>query len=211
MDIQKSRLVMTKDNKHIDVDLDFLNEEDSSKKSISSHEPKVANKENKIKKYNWKAISIVVGVIIVIIWIGVSEDSKSPTSTYTSPSTSQIKNVSVDDENVEYGEYRCSQSHYDKAVALSPSESEQTLASAQLSMETRANEIERLQKGIENNYVNEYSSQWEIDDYNDTIDTYNSKLTSYKRDAAALDTRIDRFNTQVAAHNNYLVQNCSLR
>jgi peptidoglycan hydrolase CwlO-like protein len=78
-------------------------------------------------------------------------------------------------------------------------------------MENRANELERLQGEIENSYVSEYSSQWEIDDYNDTVNTYNAKLTSYKRDVAALDTRIDRFNTQVAAHNNYLMQNCTPR
>jgi len=188
-----------------------LDEENTSKKSVSSHKSKVTNKEGSVKKYNWKTILIVVGIVIVIIWIGVSEDSSSPTSTYTSPSTSQIKNVPVDDESVEYGEYRCSQYHYDKAVALSPSESEQALENAQLSMETRANEIERLQREIENSYVNEYSSQWEIDDYNDTVETYNSKLTSYQRDATALDSRIDKFNTQIKAHNNYLVQNCSLR
>jgi peptidoglycan hydrolase CwlO-like protein len=202
---------MTKKNKHIDVDLDFLDAENTSKKSVSSHNPKITNKKGSVKKYNWKTILIFVGITIVIIWIGVSEDSSSPTSTYTSPSTSQIKNISVDDESIEYGEYRCSQYHYDKAVALSPSESEQALENAQLSMETRANEIERLQREIESSYGNEYSSQWEIDDYNDTVETYNAKLTSYQRDATALDSRIDKFNMQVEAHNNYLVQNCSLR
>lgn len=202
---------MENKDKKLEIDLGFLNEVSSEPRQPIRKEAINVSASSSRKKWNWKVISIIIGIIIVIIWIGASEDSSPTTSTYTAPSTSQTKNVSADDENVEYGEYTCSRYHYDKAVALSPSENEQTLASAQLSMETRANEIERLQKGIENNYVNEYSSQWEIDDYNNTVDTYNSKLTSYKRDAAALDTRIDRFNTQVAAHNNYLVQNCSLR
>jgi len=202
---------MTKDNKHIDVDLDFLDEVDASKKSVSNHKPKVTNKESVTKKYNWKAISIVVIVIVLIVWISAFEDSSSSTSTYTSPSTNQIKKVSVDDKSIEYGEYRCSQYHYDKAVALNTDETESQLTSAQNSLEYRANELERLQNEIENSYVNEYSSQWEIDDYNDMIETYNSKLISYNRDATALDTRIDRFNAQVEVHNNYLIQNCSLR
>lgn len=202
---------MTNKDKKLEIDLEFLDEVPPKSKQPIREESINASTPSSQTKWNWKVILIITGIIIVIIWIGVSEDSSSPTSTYTSPSTSQIKNVSVDDESVEYGEYRCSQYHYDKAVALSPSESEQTLENAQLSMETRANEIERLQLEIENSYVNEYSSQWEIDDYNDTVETYNSKLTSYQRDATALDSRIDKFNVQVEAHNNYLVQNCSLR
>lgn len=202
---------MENKDKKLEIDLGFLDKVSSEPKQPIRKEAINVSASSGRTKWNWKAILIIIGIIIVIIWIGASEDSSSTTSTYTPPSAGQIKNVSVDDENVEYGEYRCSQYHYDKAVALSPSESEQTLTSAQLSMDTRANEIERLQKEIENSYVNEYSPQWEIDDYNDTADTYNSKLISYKRDAAALDTRIDEFNTQVAAHNNYLAQNCSLR
>lgn len=202
---------MAKNNKHIDLDLDFLDEEDTSKKIVSSHKPKATNKEGSVKKHNWKTILIVVGVIIVIIWIDASEDSSPSTSSHTPPSTNQIKNVSVDDNSVEYGDYRCSQYHHDKVVALNPDETESQLTSAQNSLEYRANELERLENEIENFYVNEYSSQWEIDDYNDTVQTYKFKLTSYQRDAAALDSRIDKFNTQVEARNNYLVQNCSLR
>lgn len=199
---------MKNKDKKLKVDLEFLDlQSPKSKQSIRSETARVSKTSNSTK-WNWKSISIIVGIIIFIIWIGASEDSNSPASTNIPTTTSQVKSVSIDD-SIEYGEYRCSRLHYDKAVSLSPSESEQTLNREQLSMETRANELERLEREIEYSYVNEYSSQWEIDDYNDTVDTYNSKLTSYKRDAAALDNRIDRFNTQIATHNKYLVQNCT--
>jgi peptidoglycan hydrolase CwlO-like protein len=203
---------MSEKDKKLDFDLGFLDEESPKSKQPIRKDHAKAPETASSTKWNWKTISIVAGVIIVIIWIAASEDNSStPTSTYTPPSTNQVRNVSAGDDSVEYGEYRCSRYHYDKAVALSPSETEQTLKSAQLSMDIRANELERLQREIENSYVNEYSWQWEIDDYNDNVNTYNSKLTSYKRDATALDSRIDRFNAQVAAHNNYLTQNCTPR
>lgn len=203
---------MSDKDKKLDFDLGFLDEESPKpKQAIRKDHAKPQSETASSINWNWKTISIIAGVIIVIIWIASSEDSTTPTSTYTPPSTNQVRNISADDDSVEYGEYRCSRYHYDKAVALSPSESEQTLNSAQFSMDTRASELERLQREIEYSDVNDYSSQWEIDDYNEKVNTYNYKLTSYKRDATALDSRIDRFNAQVAVHNNYLTQNCTPR
>lgn len=202
---------MKNKDKKLEIDLDFLDKNpEKPKQSIRQNATKVAKSPGSTKS-NWKPLLILAGIIIVIFWIGSSDDNSNTSSTYASPNTNQVNNVAVDDESVDYGEYRCTQYHYDQAVALSPTESEQTLANAQRSMETRVIEIERLQREIENSYVNEYSSQWEIDDYNDTVDTYNLKLASYERDVNTLDTRIDKFNTQVEAHNKYLEKNCSLR
>ena len=69
--------------------------------------------------------------------------------------------------------------------------------------------LENLKNEIDNSYVNDYSSQWEIDDYNEKVDRYNSLLPAYKRDLADLDTRIDDYNAQIQEHNNYLVANCT--
>jgi peptidoglycan hydrolase CwlO-like protein len=199
---------MSEKDKKLDFDLGFLDEESPKpKQPIRKESPEATSS----IKWNWKTISIIAGVIIVIVWIASSEDSTTSTSTYTPPSTNQVRNVSADEDSVIYGEYRCSRYHYDKAVALSPSETEQTLKSAQSSMDLRASELDRLERELKYSYVTEYSSQYEIDDYNAKVNTYNSKLTSYKRDVTALDSRIDRFNTQVAAHNNYLIQNCTPR
>lgn len=200
---------MSEKDKKLDFDLGFLDEESPKPKQPIRKEHAKAPEAASSIKWNWKTISIIAGVIIVIIWIASSEDSTTPTSTYTPPSTNQVRNVSADDDSVEYGEYRCSRYHYDKAVALSPNESEQNLKSAQSSMDLRASELERLERELKYSYVSEYSSQYEIDAYNAKVNTYNSKLTSYKRDATALDSRIDKFNAQVAAHNNYLTRNCT--
>jgi len=201
---------MKNKDKKLKVDLDFLDEKSSKPKQRVHNESTRPSDASSSRKWNWKTISIVVGIIVVVFWLGASEDN-SPSSTSTPTNNSQVKSISADDDSVEYGEYRCSQHHYDKAVSLSPSKSETALNTAQLSMDNRANELERLERNIEYSYVNEYSEQWEIDNYNDEIYTYNSKLASYKRDAAAHDTRIDRFNSQIEVHNKYLAQNCTPR
>lgn len=203
---------MSDKDKKLNFDLGFLDEESlKSKQPINKTRPKPESKRESLIKWNWKTISTIVGVIVLIIWLASSEDSSKPTSAYTPPSTNQVGGVSDDNDFVEYGEYRCSLYHYNKAVEMDPSESEPALKSAQLSLELRANEIERLGNELKYNNVTEYSSQWEIDNYNTDVNTYNSKLAAYQRDATALDPRIDRFNTQVEAHNRYLIQNCTPR
>jgi len=196
---------MTKDNKHLDINLDFLDEEDESKKKLSSHNPKIANKEGKVKKYNWKTILIIAGVVLFFGWAIFSEDSSNNNTSTQSYTTSEKSS----NDSVVIGEYTCSSYHYDKAVALNPDESESQITSAQNSLEYRANEIDRLQNEIENSYVNEYSSQYAIDQYNEMVNEYNSKLASYNRDATSFDSRIDRYNEQIAKHNNYLKSNCT--
>ncbi len=196
---------MAKDNKHLDINLDFLDEEDTSKKKVSGHKPKIANQESGVKKYNWKTILIIVGVVLFFGWAIFSEDS-STNNTNTQGYTTTDKSSN---DFVVIGEYACSRYHYDKAVALNPDESESQITSAQNSLEYRANEIDRLQNEIENSYVNEYSSQYAIDQYNEMVNEYNSKLASYNRDATNLDSRIDRYNEQIAKHNNYLTSNCT--
>jgi peptidoglycan hydrolase CwlO-like protein len=196
---------MAKDNKHLDINLDFLDEEDTSKKKVSGHKPKIANQESRVKKYNWKTILIIVGVVLFFGWAIFSEDNSTNNTNTQSYTTTEKSN----NDSVVIGEYICSRYHYDKAVALNPDESESQITSAQNSLEYRANEIDRLQNEIENSYVNEYSSQYAIDQYNEMVNEYNSKLASYNRDAANLDSRIDRYNEQIAKHNNYLTSNCT--
>ena len=203
---------MSDKDKKLDFDLGFLDKElPKPKQPVRTDHAKTRSEATSSIKWNWKTISIIAGVIIVIIWIASSEDSTTPTSTYTPPSTNQIQNTSFEEDMVIIGEYSCARSHYNRAVELSPSESEQQIESASASMEYRANELNRLENEIQYSSITEYSPQYQIDDYNANINTYNSKLASYNRDAAALDSRIDRYNNQVEAHNNYLVRNCTPR
>jgi peptidoglycan hydrolase CwlO-like protein len=196
---------MAQDKEHLDINLDFLDKDTVPKKNASVRKSNASSKEGGAQKYNWKKILIIGGVILFFGWVIFSEDSSTNntnTGNYTPP-------ANINDDSVVVGEYTCSRHHYNQAVALNPDESESQITSAQNSLEYRANELERLQNEIEGSYVGEYSSQWEIDQYNETVDEYNSKLPSYKRDAANLDSRIDRYNAQIATHNNYLMNNCT--
>lgn len=195
---------MAQDKEHLDINLDFLDKDTSPKKSASVRKSNAPNKESGTQKYNWKKILLIGGVVLFFGWVIFSEDSSTNntnTGSYVPSNTSE--------DSVVVGEYTCSRYHYNQAVALDPDETESQITTAQNALEYRANALEQLQNEIENSYVNEYSSQWEVDQYNEKVDEYNSKLPAYKRDAASLDSRIDRYNAQIAAHNNYLRSNCT--
>jgi len=109
---------------------------------------------------------------------------------------------------VRVGEYMCSRYHYNRATELEPDES--SLIFEKNLLISRSDEVDRLTNEIEDSYVNEYSAQWEIDEYNTKIDEHNQKLGSYNRDAAGIESKIDRHNDRVEIYNNYLIQNCTL-
>jgi len=196
-------------NKKIKIDFDFLDKETPKTKQSNYQETSKNQELTDSSKWNWKAIIIAAIVIVIVIWIGTAEDNNTPAPAPNSPASSHVKSASTVDDRIEYGEYICTQYHYDKAVELSPEEEESTLNITQITMESRGSELERLENEINNSPVNEYSAQWEIDNYNDKVDSYNLRLSIYRRDSAALDSRIDKFNQQVEAHNNYLENNCT--
>jgi len=201
---------------HLDIDLEFLDKKEpvrvvpkpESNGGQTSSTPKSPSTDH---KYNWKNILIIGGVILFFGWVIFSDDdsSSSSTNTYTPPA--QTSNYNSDDDTVMVGEYSCSRYHYNQAVVLDPVETEQQIENAQSALEYRTNRLENLKSEIDNSYVNDYSSQWEIDDYNEKVDEYNSLLPAYKRDLASLDSRIDTYNAQIQTHNNYLVANCTKR
>ena len=191
-------------SEHLDFQTDFLDKNTSPKKVSSTRKSNAANKDSGTQSYNWKKILIIGGVILFFGWIIFSGDnstSNTNTGNYMPP-------ASINDDSVVVGEYTCSRYHYNQAVSLDPNESESQITSAQNSLEYQANELERLQNEMESSYVNEYSSQWEIDQYNEMVDEYNSKLSAYKRNAVSFNLRIDRYNAQIATYNNYLMNNC---
>ena len=166
---------------HLDIDLEFLDKKEpvrvapkpESNAGQTSSTPKVHLAGT---KYNLKNILIIGGVILFFGWVIFSSDdsSSSSTSTYTPPA--QTSNYNSDDDSVMVGEYSCSRYHYNQAVALDPDETEQQIESARSALEYRTNRLENLKDEIDNSYVNDYSAQWEIDDYNQKVDEYNSLL-----------------------------------
>ena len=207
---------MKNDKDHLDIDLEFLDKKEPTKAT-----PKQADAGQATPtptpvstgyKYNWKNILIIGGIVLFIGWAMFGSDdgsSSNSTNTYTPPV--QTSNYNTGNDDVMVGEYSCSRSHYNQAVALDPDETEQQIESASSAFEYRTNAMKRLKDEIDSSYVNDYSEQWEIDDYNAKVDDYNSKLPAYKRDLANLDSRIDQYNAQIQTHNNYLVANCTKR
>jgi hypothetical protein len=199
---------------HLNIDLEFLDKKESVRvvPKSDSNTTQTSSSPTSIpsdRKYNWKNILIIGGVMLFLGWIifsdnGSSSNSTSNTNTYTDPASSQASN-----NDLMIGQYSCSRYHYDQVVALDPDETEQQVENARIALETRSNALERIKNQIDSSYVNDYSDQWEIDQYNELVDEYNSKLPAYKRDSAALDARIDRYNTQIQKHNNYLTANCT--
>lgn len=194
---------MKKSKDYLDIDLEFLDKKDPSKavhkKSSSPEKP--TSKPNGYK-YKW--------VVILIIWYAIfffiGQENSASSGTNSSYTT---KTQDTSEDTVRNGQYRCSSYHSNQADLLNPDESEEHMTLAQNLLEQRSNEMDRIKNEIDNSYVNESSSQYEIDNYNEKIDTYNAKLASYKRDANNMSARIDNYNEQIQIHNNYLITNCT--
>ena len=209
-----------KDKDHLNIDLEFLDKKDAPKtKPAPSAEHSSASQTSTPAsvssgyKYNWKNILIIGGIVLFTGWAMFSSDdgsgSNSAINTYIPPANSQ--NFDSNNDNVMVGEYSCSRYHYNQAVVLDPDETEQQIESASSAFEYRTNSLVRLEDEINSSHINDYSAQWEINEYNEVVDEYNSLLPAYNRDMAALDARIDRYNAQIKTHNNYLVTNCTKR
>jgi hypothetical protein len=205
---------MKEQKNHLDIDLEFLD-----KKESTQHTAKRENdggqtlgtpkKHQTGTQYNWKNILIIGGIVLFFIWI-VSSESESTPSTNNSyiPSTS-TNSPNTNGDNIVIGEYSCSRYHYDKATALSPDDTEQQIDDASSAFEYRTNSLENLSDKIDNADIDDYSSQYEVDEYNDDVSRYNSLLSNYKNDSDLLDRRIERYNAQVDIYNNYLSSNCT--
>ena len=206
---------MKESKDHLNFDLEFLDKKEHVRAKPTqpkSDDGQTSTGPTPISsgyQYNWKGILIVGGIVLFIGWAIFSDDSgssSSTTNTYTPPASGQTSNS---DDSVIIGDYRCSRYHYNQAVALDPDETEAQITAVRNALKYRSNALEQLGNDIDNSDVSENSSQWELDQYNEMVNDYNSKLPAYNRDVASLDSRIDRYNTQIEAHNNYLRNNCT--
>jgi len=198
---------MEKQNKHLNIDLEFLEGKGTPRDKARHDESRSPLFHG--RKYNWKNIFLVGGLILFFVWVIVSNDGATRTNTdnYEPPIVNQ---PSSDNDAMVFGEYRCSKYHYSQAAAINPDKiKQQLLIAAQNELRHRGSELDRLKSEINNTHVNDYSSQYEIDQYNEMVDEYNSKLASYNRDVGNSDSEIDVFNAQVERHNNYLMTNCT--
>ena len=196
------------DKDKVNFDLDFLDKNAKEKpkdKPNSSKEPDWVSYDEKNKPDNdyekgpSKSWMWVLGVIGFFILIGIFSGDSSSTSTSSS----------TPDGLVRVGQYMCSQYNANQADLLKPSDSETSIQLASSSLDQRDAELTRMRNEIDSSYVSEYSSQYEINQYNTQVDDYNSKLAKYKSDINSYNTRMDNYNGQVDKYNNYLKTHCT--
>jgi len=201
---------MKEQKDHLDIDLEFLDKKEpvrvapkaESHTGPTSSTPKTPSTNT---KYNWKNILIIGGIVLFFGWaiFSGSDDSSTSNSTYTPPSGSNNL-LSESGET-----FRCSDSNYNRAMALKPSAS----LGAQLANESdlldrqiAANKAEKAD--IESTYVDE-NDEYEVDNYNDRIDSYNSERQRLITAANSWEQRSKAFDASIDAYNNFLDANCT--
>lgn len=195
-----------KKGKHLDIDLDFLDEEASKVKAKSS-DGSTQEKTTKVK-VKWKNIAIIGGIILFSVWLGWLGSLESGTSSSTNYSnTSSTTSYNSQSDDVTVGQYRCSSYSSSQADKLKPSYTESEIDAEGTALEQRAGAIEQSANKIDTMYVDE-TSQYAIDSYNSLVSSHNTEIDSFKKDYAAYEAKLDRFNAQVDAYNNYLETNC---
>ena len=102
--------------------------------------------------------------------------------------------ISTDQDLITVGEYRCTRYHYNRAKELDPNQNEK------LNIEIGKKSLATMEKALDGDYVDNYS-QSSVDRHNMLVKDFNAKRQT-------LQSSIDRYNTEVRAHNNYLISNC---
>lgn len=195
---------------HLNFDTDFLNNaKATSKPKVNSPKQSGGSGGGKdtAKKWAW-GIAIVIGIVVIS---ALFDDSSSTSSTYTPPTTPATTQASGGNDNTfTYNgqTFRCSDYHYDRAIALRPSATESASIDAEATaFETRLNALKAERTRLDNMYVDEYD-QDSLDEYNAAVDSFNYKNNKYKADVASATARAEAFDRQIDTYNNYLDANC---
>lgn len=112
-------------------------------------------------------------------------------------------------ETIILGDYSCFTNHYNKALSLFPNDSLEEIDSVGDNLVYRSEELDKTYSSPENSLVSEYSPQWQIDDYNETLEYYNYEIDSYNFDYDEYERRLKLYNSEVDIYNNYLETNCT--
>ncbi len=187
------------DNKHLQVDLEFLDKDEpvhakpAEPSKIPSSSP---------TKYNWKAILIIAGIIIV--WAAVSSNDSSNKTSSSSTNSSQSDSVIV-------GNYSCSSYYSGQADSLKPSDLESSQLDAESAdLQRRKDAIKASSDRIDNMYVDN-TDQDSLDSYNQAVADHNATLDTLKNDLKAHDAKVAGYNARIDKYNNYLDANCTKR
>lgn len=207
-----------KDQKeHIDIDLEFLDKKEPVRVAPKKPEPSEGNgpnwriynpnnansKAGNIRKYNWKNILIIGGVVLFFGWVIFSGSSDSTSNSYA-PTSNGTQLFSEGGQT-----FSCTNSNYNRALQLKPNSSTNAQLASELdSLNARidANKADKTQ--LDAMYVDE-SDQYAIDNYNSRVDAYNAERDSLISGVTNWKKRHDAFSSQVDTYNNFLDTNCT--
>ncbi len=186
---------MQNDKDRLNHDFGFLDEakpRDAETKAVSKY------------RVNWRNIIIIVAIIGgLYIWVSMSDNTPS-SRPYQSDSTPPAAGTG---DTVSNGQFRCSSYDSHQADVLSPT-NEVAIQQETDDLKRRTQALDALSAKINTSAINQSSSQNLIDGYNGMVESYNAKLTAFKADGAAHHHKVETFNAQVEAHNNYLIAHC---
>ena len=188
--------------KHLKFDTDFLNSvKPSAPKSDVSRKPNWVDggtngsgtptagtyirpkKKTHYARYALISLGLFIGLMV---WVS------SLNSTGT-PSTGQPSG----DNQVQLGQYWCSNSDYNQAIKLKVTEQERS------ALDVEEAWITSTGNALDAEYLDK-SNSYAVDNYNYRIKAYNSRLNKYK-------VNLEAFNARVDTYNNYLDTHCTKR
>lgn len=198
---------MQNNKEHLNVDLGFLDE---------AKPQEVQTKTASTYKVNWRNIAIIGGLVVaVIIWIAASDNGSSnrsapssytPATTYQPPA-SVYQPPAANTGTTANGDFRCSSYDSSQADLVAP-KNEFEITQEEESLRRKNAALDSLKAQIDSSSVNQYSDQFAIDNYNGMVSRYNAQVASLKSEYAAHQTKVDIYNQQVEARNNYLQTHC---
>lgn len=193
-------------DKHLNFDLDFLNENNfTSKPKQNNVKPSDYRTAGGVSNGTKIASGIIIGVIVIFILYLASTSTNSKKTTYLSPSQSNTANV----YSTSTGNYRCSPSYESILKNMEPSILDKiSIDKDEKALDDTAKSIEVLRNRIKTTSVNKHS-QTSIDNYNNMVNEHNSKLRSFNKTLKQYKTNLQQFNAGVDKYNAYLDKNCS--
>jgi hypothetical protein len=111
---------------------------------------------------------------------------------------------------VNNGQFSCASYDSNQADLMAP-RNEFELDQEEQELKRRGDVLDSLKVQIDTSGVTQYSSQASIDRYNAMISQYNAQLTSFRADYSSHQSRVNVYNQQVQARNNYLLTHCRSR
>jgi hypothetical protein len=113
----------------------------------------------------------------------------------------------TDTATINNGQFSCSSYDSNQADLMEP-KNEYELTKEEAELKRRSDALDPLKLQIDTSMVTQYSDQASIDRYNAMVSRYNAQLSSLKVAYSSHQTRVDIYNQQMQARNDYLLAHC---